>query len=422
MPSPFIALRHRDYRLFWSGQCVSLIGTWMQNVAQDWLVLQLTDSSFKLGLLVAAKFVPMMFVPLFAGVVAERYPKRNIILLTQTLLMLQAVILSVLTGLNAVRYEHVLVLVFFWGLVNSFDMPTRQAYVIELAGRDDVMNAVALNSAIFNMARLVGPALAGLALAQFGTAICFALNAASFLAVIAGLVPIAPGKRGEGPILGAAWEEIGRGFRYIFHQDLIRDALILLTVLSIFTMNFGVLIPAFAKFTLAGNARTLGYLWSSLGLGALCAAFALAVMSHRGPQRGQLILAGFGLCLGQLLVSATRSFALAVPAFVLTGLSMTSFNASVNTTLQITADDGYRGRVMSVYALVVAGFTPLGSLFAGSLAQLAGPPAAFACGAGAGLAGLGVMLAIWYGRWRRTARAEDAMTVSLKEPPVRMDG
>ena len=406
MTSPFASLRHRNFRLFWSGQCVSLIGTWMQNVAQDWLVLQLTNSSFKLGLLNAAKFVPMMVVPLLAGVVAERYPKRNILLITQSCLMLQAVILAVLTWTGLARYEYVLVLVFCWGIVNGFDMPTRQSIIMELASRQDLMNAIALNSAVFNAARLVGPALAGLALMRLGTAACFALNAASFLAVIAGLALIPAGPRGQGAP-GVALAEIKSGLRYILAHRTIRDSLILMAILNIFTMNFNVLIPTFAKFTLAGDSRTLGYLWATIGLGALCGAVILATFSHRGPQRWMLIVCALGLCLGEVGVSFTRSFAVAAPFIVLTGLSMTSFNATANTTLQVSADDRYRSRVMSIYAMVLGGFTAFGSIIAGSIAQAAGPPAAFLTGGTVGLAGLAVMLLFWYRRWRGEMKGQD---------------
>ena len=395
MASLFAALRHRNYRLFWSGQCVSLIGTWMQNVAQDWLVLQLTNSSFKLGLLVAAKFAPMTFLPLFAGVTVERHPKRNILLLTQSTLMLQAMVLGLLTWRGLIRYEHVLAMVLLWGIVNSFDMTTRQAYVIELAGREDVKNAIALNSAILNLARLAGPALAGLTLMRFGAAVCFGLIALCFLAVIAGVARVRPGTWGETPPLAAVGQEIQQGLAYVRGQATIREALLLLTLLSLFAENFSVLIPSFAKFTLAGDARTLGYLWSALGLGALFAAISLAASSGRAPDRRALVLIGSGLCLSQLFVAAVRSLPLALIGLCLSGFAMTGFNASVNTTLQLAADDRYRGRVMSLYSLVLAGLTPLGSIFTGSVAHLLGPPGAFTAGAGVGLAGIALMLLAW---------------------------
>ncbi len=392
----FSALRHRNFRYFWTGQCVSLIGTWMQNVSQDWLVVQLTNSSWKLGLLVAAKTAPMMILPPFAGVVAERYRKRNIILLTQALLMIQAVILAVLTGTGIVRYEHVLILVFGWGLVNSFDMPARQSYVIELAGREDVMNAVALNSTIVNTARLIGPTMAGLALNLFGMTACFALNAASFLAVIGGLLLIPPGQRGEGQGQRRIIKEIVEGVRYTWQNQPLRDPLILLTILSIFSINFTVLIPAYAKFTLHGGPRTMGYLWSALGAGALGAALNLAGLSHKGPRRWFIIAAGAGLCLGQLGVAAVRALPPAIPFFVFAGLSMTSFTASVNSTLQIQSDDAHRGRVMGLFSLVFVGLTPFGSLFSGSVAQWAGPPAAFIAGSVISLIGVGLMALRWH--------------------------
>ncbi|MGQ9779387.1 MAG: MFS transporter [Bacillota bacterium] len=391
MASLFTALRHRDYRLFWSGQCVSLLGTWMQNVAQDWLVLQLTNSSFKLGLLVTAKFTPMAFLPLLAGVTVERHPKRNILLLTQSGLMLQAVVLALLTWFKVVRYEHVLVMMLFWGIINSFDMTTRQAYVIELAGREDVKNAIALNSAILNLARLAGPALAGITLMRFGAAVCFALNALSFLAVIGGLLIIRPGRKNREKTPAALGREIREGLAYVRRQAAIREALLLLALLSLFAENFNVLIPSFAKFTLAGDARVLGYLWSALALGALFAALTLAATSGRAPDRRTLVSIGTGLCLSQFFVAAVRSLPLALVGLCLGGFAMTGFNASVNTALQLATEDSYRGRVMSLYSLILAGLTPLGSVFTGSVAHLLGPPGAFAAGAGIGLLGIALM-------------------------------
>lgn len=401
MPATFAALRHRNFRLFWCGQCVSLIGTWMQTIGQGWLVLQLTGSPLKLGLVSAAQFLPVMLFSLLGGVIADRFPKRNILLLTQSLLLAQAVVLAVLAGTGAVRYQHILVMAFTLGTINSIDMPTRQAYVMEMASREDVMNAIALNSTAFNSARLIGPALAGLVLARFGAAACFALNAVSFLAVILGLYRIAPGGRGEGSGPRAILREIIGGIWYILGNQTIWEHLLLLAALNIFAMNFGVLVPVFAKFTLGGGADAYGWLMSSIGAGAVVGALALATFSRRGPRLRVLVLAGFGLCLSQLAVSFTRSLALAASVLVLTGMSATSFNASVNTILQIAADDQYRGRVMSVYAVFLAGMTWVGSLLAGSLAEFVGPPFAFAAGGGVGLLAVGAMAVIWYLRRHR---------------------
>ncbi|NLG83708.1 MAG: MFS transporter [Firmicutes bacterium] len=394
MISLFTSLRHREYRLFWSGQCISLIGTWMQNVAQDWLVLQLTNSSFKLGLLVAAKFTPMAFLPLLAGVTVEHHPKRNILLLTQSGLMLQAVVLTLLTWFKVVRYEHVLLMMLLWGIINSFDMTTRQAYVIELAGREDVKNAIALNSAVLNLARLLGPALAGLTMMRFGAAVCFGLNALSFLAVLVGLLMIPPGKVEKKKTSPAVGREIREGLAYVYREAALREPLLLLALLSLFAENFSVLIPTFAKFTLAGNARVLGYLWSALGLGALFAALALAATSGRPPARRSLLAIGLGLCMSEFFVATVRSLPLAVAGLCLGGFAMTGFNALVNTSLQLATEDRYRGRVMSLYSLILAGLTPLGSIFTGSVAHLLGPPGAFVAGATIGLMGIGLLAAL----------------------------
>ena len=402
MQSPFSALSHRNFRLFWTGQCVSLIGTWMQSIAQNWLVLQLTGSAFRLGLVSAAQFLPLLLFSLYGGVIADRYPKRNILLLTQSLLLCQAVVLAALTWTGVVRYEHVMALAFGLGMINSLDMPTRQAYVMELAGREDLMNAVALNSAAFNAARLVGPALAGLIMGRFSTAACFSVNACSFLAVLAGLFAIPPGGKAEcGPDRGV-WRGIADGARYISRTAQIAEPLLLLGWLSVFAMNFGVLIPSFARFTLHGGPGVYGLLMSAMGAGAMIGALTLAALSRCGPKRWILALAGFGLCVTQIALLRLCVFPLAAAVLFFTGFAMVFFNASTNSTLQIEAGAEYRGRVMSVYSLFLGGLTPIGSLFAGAVTQRTNPAVALAVGGTVGLAGLLVMGL----RWLRTARPQ----------------
>lgn len=420
---PFAALRHRNFRLFWSGQCVSLVGTWMQSIAQGWLVLQLTDSPFRLGIVSAAQFLPVMLFSLYGGVLADRYPKRRLLLLTQSLLLVQAAVLAVLTWSGAVRYWHVAALALALGTVNSLDMPVRQSFVMELAGREDLMNAIALNSTAFNAARLVGPALAGLVLARYGAAVCFALNALSFLAVLQGIVRLPRAAGGGGPAPArSVWREIRGGAAYILGHEVLRDHLLLLAGLSIFAMNFNVLVPSFARYSMDGDARSYGLLMSCMGLGAMGGAFTMAGLSRCGPRRPITIAAGTGLCLAQMALPLARSLAPAAPLLLLTGLCMTSFNTSINSTLQLAAEDGYRGRVMSVYALFLAGLTPLGSLFSGTLAQMHGPAAAFAVGGAAGLACLAALLAVWYARWRRgmaRGAGSAAVRADREAPPGR---
>lgn len=399
------ALRHRNFRLFWSGQLISLMGTWMQNMAQGWLVLQMTNSPFLLGLVSAIQFTPLLVLALFAGVVADRVPKRRLLIFTQSSLMLLAFILGILTLTGVVRYWQVLILAGLLGIANTFDMPARQAFVVEMVGKEDLMNAIALNSSIFNAARIVGPALAGLVIGRLGMAASFLLNGASFLAVIAGLLLIRIPEKIDWHHQAAAegiGEKIAEGLQYIRRTPVVLRTVVLMALVSIFAMNFNVLIPVLARDTLGQQAEGYGLLMSSSGVGALAGAIFLAVISSRGPRPWLLMGGAAGLCLFQLFLAGTRSYALALLFLGLTGWSMITFTASVNTTLQLNVPDNLRGRVMSVYSLVFGGVTPIGSMFSGSIAHLWGAPAGLAAGAILGLISLMVVYGqIWHWKQRK---------------------
>ncbi|MEW5762045.1 MAG: MFS transporter [Bacillota bacterium] len=397
---PLAALRHRNYRLYWTGQCVSVIGTWMQNVAQSWLVLELTNSAFLLGLVGVAQFAPILLFSLFGGVIADRLPRRRLIVLTQSAMMVLAFVLGILVLTGKVRYTHVVVLAALMGTLNAVDMPARQSFIIELVGRRDLMNGIALHSSLFNTARVVGPALAGLVIARFGLAVCFLVNAASYVAVLVQLLRLRlPAGRerpvGGGPVI----EEIAAGLRYIRGAPDILLPILLLGMVSILAVNFNVLVPVFAREVLHRGAQGFGFLLAAHGLGALVGALTLAWLSHAGPSR-KLVLGGIlGLCVAQLALAAVRSYAAAVALLALAGWSMILFVGTVNTSVQLAADDRFRGRVMSVYTLVFIGVTPVGNFLAGSVAHLRGAPVAFA--AGAALALLGTACAVL---WRRAAK------------------
>ncbi|MDI6870410.1 MAG: MFS transporter [Bacillota bacterium] len=399
--SAFSALHHRNFRLFWTGQMISLIGTWMQNVGQAWLVLTLTDSPFLLGLVSAAQFTPVLLISLFAGVVIDRVSKRNLLLLTQSALLTLALILAVLVSTGTVRYWHVLVLAGLLGLVNAFDMPVRQSYVCELVGgREDLMNAIALNSAIFNGARIAGPGIAGLVMAAWGPAAAFYLNSASFLAVIAGLWLIPPTPPPAEAANRQVLEHLREGLAYIRRVQAVGGPLLLLGILSIFAMNFNVLVPVFARNVLHQSAKGYGFLLSSLGLGALAGSLTLAGRARHGPDPYLLLGAGIGLGLFQIVLSAVRSYAAAAGVLALAGWSMMTFNASVNTTIQLAVPDVLRGRVMSVYTFLLAGVTPFGALFAGFLSSRWGAAVALQAGGGIGLAASLAALAVYRSRPR----------------------
>lgn len=374
----FHALRHRNFRLFWYGQLVSLIGTWMQNVGQAWLVLQLTHSAFKLGVVSALQFTPMLLFSLFAGPFIDRFSKRKILLFTQSMLMILAFTLAFLDYTGLVRYWHIVILATALGVVNTIDMPARQSFMIHLVGKEDLMNAIALNSSIFNAARAVGPAVGGILIGLLGTATCFLINGLSFLAVIAGLSlitnnGIAHVRKEEFKVL----QDIKEGLLYIKRTPVVLNTMLMLAVISIFAINFNVLVPVFAEEVLHQKASGFGLLMSGLGIGALIGALTLAAISNRGPNKTFLIGGSVSLSLFLILIGLQRWFWLSTLLLALAGWSMVSFMGMANSTVQLKTEDHFRGRVMSVYSFTFAGLAPIGSIFAGSLAHWLKTPMTF---------------------------------------------
>ncbi len=381
MKTLFRSLRHRNFRLFFSGQLVSLIGTWMQNVGQAWLVLDLTHSSFKLGVVSALQFLPMLFLSFFAGPFIDYFSKRRIIIFTQTALMLLAFILTLLDFFGVVRYWHIVILATLLGIVNTIDMPARQSFIIEMVGKEDLMNAIAMNSSIFNAARAVGPAIAGLLIGAAGTALCFFVNGLSFLAVLWGLLLM----RFDEPTLTGprsyhVFEDITEAIRYIKGTPVVMITIVLVAVVSIFGTNFNVLVPVFSRQELHRDAAAFGFLMSSFGVGALIGAVSLAALSRHGPNFFHLLGGGLALSLFLILIGFQKSYGLTALLLALSGWSMVTFFGMANTTVQLNTEDRLRGRVMSVYTLSFGGLTPFGSLFAGSVAHLIKAPLTFAAG------------------------------------------
>jgi MFS family permease len=377
----FRSLRHRNFRLFWSGQLVSLIGTWMQNVGQAWLVLELTHSPLKLGIVSALQFLPMLFLSLFTGPFIDYFDKRRIIIWTQAVLMVLAFVLSLLVWTGTVQYWHIIILATLLGVVNTIDMPARQAFIMDMVGKEDLMNAVALNSSIFNAARAIGPALAGMLIAAMGTAVCFFINGVSFLAVLAGLLlmrveRVASGQKPDYNVL----KDMGEAIRYIRATPVVLMTILLVSVVSVFGTNFSVLVPVFAKMELHRDAAAFGFLMSSFGAGALIGAFSLAVLSRYGPKTSLLIGGGMCLSLFLVLIGLQRSYGLTALLLALSGWSMVTFFGMANTTVQLNTEDRLRGRVMSIYTLAFGGLTPFGSLFAGTVAHWLKAPLTFALG------------------------------------------
>jgi len=405
------AFRHRNYRIFFAGQAVSLVGTWMQQVAQAWLVLQLTGDPFWLGIVAAAQFIPVMILGLFAGVAADALPKRQTLVATQAVMMTLAILLTILTATGLVQVWMILVLAILLGCANAVDMPVRQSFAIELVGREDIGNAVALNSAMFNGSRIVGPALAGLTIGAFGVAAAFALNALSFLAVIVALLMLDDATLRTRPRIarpGSAAdvvENLVEGLRYVRRTPLVLLAVLVVGGVATFGMNFSVLIPAFAADDLASGPSGFGFLMAASGVGSLIAALALA---FRGKPRTSRIATGaIILGLASMAMAAISTYATAVVLMVFIGYGGISMAATANATIQLAVPDQLRGRVMSVYTTIFASSAPIGGLMMGAIAS--GFGAAVAIALGGILSGLvGVAAALWLRAQRATSRAAAA--------------
>jgi len=402
-PPALRALNHRDFRLFWIGQSISSVGSWMQSVGLSWLVLELTNSPFRLGVVSALQFGPVLLLSAIAGVVVDRTPKRPLILATQTALMAPAFALAVLSWGGWVQYWHVAILAGLIGVVNALDMPTRQSFLVEMVGREDLLNAMALNSATFNAARVVGPAIGGLLIARYGIALAFLLNAISFLAVVISLAAVQAGSEARPRRGTTIREELADGIRYATRTPQVALILGLVFAVSTFAMNHGVLVPLYAREVLHEGVHVFGLLMASLGAGAVAGAIAIATFGSGGrPPLSSVVIPGIGVALAIVTLGFVRHFAVAATILFLVGVMQIIFQNGCNTIVQVTVPDELRGRVMGVYMMVFAGATPVGASLIGSVAEGAGVPAA--CLVGGSLALLGVALQL--ARWRRVKYAE----------------
>lgn len=369
----FSALRFYNYRLFWLGQLISVTGTFMQSTAQQWLVLTLTPNPVSLGIVGALQFGPML-IPL-GGAVADRFPRRNVLMVTQAAAGLLAFILFLLTITHVVQLWHVYTLAFLLGLVNTVDMPTRQAFVSEMVPRENLLNAVSLNSAQFNASRIVGPGIAGALIALFGVPPLFLLNALSFIAVIVGLTlmhtsDLIPVPRHVGDERSQL-QALSDGVRFVWENPRLRVTFLMVGVIGTLGFNFNVLVPLEASNTLHAGPAAFGLLSSALGVGALAGALLLAKRSGQPTNKWLAGMgAAFGLLLGSMLLAHTVQQAMVVMALI--GFAMTSFSASANTRVQLASPPEIRGRVMSVYSMVFVGTTPFGNLIVSGLASSTG--------------------------------------------------
>lgn len=370
------SLRHRNFRLFFFGQSISLVGTWMQIVAMGWLVFNLTHSMFLLGLVeFASQFPAFVFAPL-AGVMLDRWNRRRLLIITQTLSMIQAFILAALALTGRIEAWHIISLSIFIGLVNGFDMPGRQAFFVDMIeGKDDLGNAIALNSSMFNGARLVGPSIAGILIAFVGEGICFLLNGVTFLAVIAALFAMRITPKNAGVSTRSyVMQELQDGFRYTFGFAPIRAVILLLALVSFMGLPYAVLMPIFAKNILHGGPDTLGILIAASGVGALLGAIYLA--SQRSViGLGKMIAVSSGIFgVGVVAFSQSRALFPSLCFLLPVGFGIMVQMASSNTLLQIIVEEDKRGRVMSFFIMAFIGMEPVGSLLAGSLASAIGAP------------------------------------------------
>jgi MFS family permease len=386
------ALQHRNFRLFFAGQLISLIGTWMQSIAQAWLVYRLTGSALLLGSVGFAGQIPVFLFAPVGGIVADHHSRRHVVVGTQTASMVLAFVLAALTLGGWIRVWQIFVLSALLGVVNAFDIPARQAFIVEMVGKEDLMNAIALNSSMFNGARIVGPAVAGVMVASVGEGWCFLANAASYIAVIAGLLLMrmraVPRPSGSGSPL----QNMLEGFHFVRRSGPIRALLLMLGLVSLVGMPYAVLMPVFADEILHSGAFGLGILMGVTGVGALLGALCLAARSglHGLGRWVGYSCAGFGLSL--ILFAFSRSFWLSVAFLLPAGFSMMVQMASSNTLIQVMVPDQLRGRVMAVYSMMFMGMAPFGAFFAGSLADKFGAPTAVSLGALGCMAGAAAFL------------------------------
>ena len=388
LPAALRALRHRNFQLFFSGQLISLVGTWMDTVAESWLIYRLTGSSLLLGTVAFCSQIPVFLMAPIGGYAADKLNRRDLIVATQATSMVLAGTLAVLTLTHKVQVWHVMLLAALLGVVNAFDIPGRQAFIVEMVGKEDLMNAIALNSSMFNGARVIGPAVAGILVAKIGEGWCFAANSASYIAVITGLLLMRVPRR-QVARSGSVLQNVIEGFDFVRKTAPIRALLLLLALTSVVGMPYAVLMPIFADRILHGGARGLGILMGATGVGALIGALSLAAKKGLKGLGLWVALANGGFGLSLILFSISRNFWLSAVLLVPAGYCMMTQMASSNTLIQAMVPDRLRGRVMAVYSMGFMGMAPIGALLAGVAAERLGAPLTVALGGVVCIAGAG---------------------------------
>jgi MFS family permease len=374
----FRALKHRNFQLFFAGQLVSLIGTWMQSTAQLWLVYKMTNSPALLGVFGFANQIPILLLASLGGYVGDRYNRHRGVIWTQTVAMILSFILAALALLGILRVWEIILIAFFAGVVNAFDVPIRQAFLVQMVGREDLPNAIALNSSIFNGARVVGPAIAGIAIVWFGEGWCFFVNGISFLAVIIALMMMRLPEFTPRPTTGSPLQNFLQGFRFAMSDRPTRSAMLLLSLVSLLGLQYSVFMPIFARDILHGGAGRLGMLMSFAGVGAVIGALHFAARTDYKGLVEWIAATSTTCALGLIVFSQSRAIWLSALMLLVVGFSTTSLMAATNTIVQGRVPDELRSRIMAVYATMFMGVQPLGALIAGGLAKRIGAPHALA--------------------------------------------
>jgi MFS family permease len=398
----FRALHNRNYRLFWSSQLISVSGTWMQTTAQAWLVLKIANSPFSLGVVTTLQFLPVTILSLYGGVLADRLWKRRALLLTQSILTIQAFIFGLLVAAGVIRLWQIYILAVIQGLANAVDTPVRQAFVVEMVGREDLTNAIALNSMEFNAARILGPTLAGVIIDRVGIAPTLIMNAISYIPVLLALLLMRESELHVVPpsTRGSATQRLLEGLSYAWRSPNVLTVLIVVAAIGTFGYNFSIVLPLLARYVLHTNAAGFGELGSFLGFGSLVGAIVTAYYTNVKIQRLLIGSGAFSIIFGA--VAVTRVFALSAILLITLGFAGIIFAITANTLLQLEAPDALRGRIMSVYVLLFMGSTPVGGFLIGTLSDTFGVPAAlFIC---AVLCLTGVIIAVFYYRGSRVSR------------------
>ena len=390
----FVSFNNRNYRLYWTGQLLSSIGTWVSRIAQAWLVLKLTNSAFALGLVGTLQFLPLTMLSLFGGVFADRFPKRRLLVVTQSVMATQSLVLAILVSTGIVHIWHIYVLAMILGLASAFDNPTRQAFVSEMVGTESLPNAIALNSSLFNTARIIGPAIGGALIAWFSISVPFYIDAVSYLAVIICLLMMRPSEFHDVPIriYGPVLKRIAEGIRYAARTPDVAIVLILMAFIGTFGYNFTTILPLIARFVINTGALGFGSLLTAMGFGSLCAALSMAYISK--PSERVVVAASVAFAVLLALLAISHSYLLTILILIVLGFCSISFTATANSRLQLFAPGELRGRVMSLYIFLNMGTAPLGNFLIGWLGERYSVPTAVLTMAS--LCGIGVVLGFFY--------------------------